>query len=377
MNKQPIETGYTTAWLSKSALEHNVEQLRRHLNRNTKICGVVKADCYGHGWDTCLKTIAQNVDFLGVATLEEASSVAAKSYGPNILAFSVPAAASHSLLKDVISLDVVLTITSMADMETVSSVAATINQVARVHVKVDTGMARSGVWHSCATSLIQKVRSQPNIELEGLYTHFSSADERDKTPTRQQFDQFMNIVSAAGGADELLLHACNSSATLDLPEYQLGMVRPGIAIYGIQPSLETERTLDLKPILKLTGRLVAIKEVPAGTRIGYGRTYECQRAARIGLVQVGYADGYRRVFSNNADMRLNGTTIPVRGNVSMDQTVVDISNVANATIGDEVEIFSPQSSAPNSVSTLATRSGLIPYEILCGLGDRVDRILIK
>ena len=230
--------------------------------------------------------------------------------------------------------------------------------------------------YSNAASLIDEVRARPNVKLEGLYTHFSSADEFDKIPTRQQFDQFIKVVDRVGRND-LMLHACNSAATIDMPEYQLDMVRPGIAMYGIQPTQEIQFPIDLKPVLKLTGRLVAIKDVPAGTKIGYGRSYECSKPSRIGLVQVGYADGYRRAFSNNANMRLKGVSIPVRGKVSMDQTVVDISNVSEAAIGDEVEIISAQSTASNSVSSLATRSGLIPYEIVCGLGDRVGRISVE
>ena len=372
-----LNTNYLTAYLSQSALEHNIATLRKHLKPGTKICGVVKANCYGHGWKPCLPIIAKHVDFLAVATLEEAKNIALRHFGVDLMAFAVPAAASPESIAEVIELGVILTVTSTTDWQIVQAAAASVGKIACVHVKVDTGMARSGVWFEDAVELIHKTQSQLNISVTGIYTHFASADEVDKTPTRQQHDRFMKVVDSVGCSEEVLLHANNSAATIDLPEFQLDMVRPGMALYGYQPSIEITQPMDLKPVLRLTGRLVAIKEVPSGTEVGYGRTYRCQQKQVLGLVQVGYADGYRRSYSNQAKMNLRGHEIPVRGNVSMDQTVVDITGINDAQIGDAVEIISPQPTAPNSVESLARLANIIPYEVICGLGDRIDRILVE
>lgn len=372
-----LNSSYLTAFISQSALEHNIATLRSNLNPGTKICGVVKANCYGHGWNPCLPIIAKEVDFLAVATLEEAKSVALRHFDRNLLAFAVPAAANNERIAEVIELGVSLTVTSAADWQIVQTAAANVGRMADVHVKVDSGMARSGVWHEQAVELIRKTQSQPNIKVTGIYTHFASADEADKEATHQQFDCFIKIVDSLDQRDGVLLHANNSAATIDLPDYQLDMVRPGIAMYGYQPSTEIHHRLDLKPSLQLTGRLVAIKEVPQGTKVGYGRTYRCPQNQRLGLVQVGYADGYRRAYSNNAFMNLRGHSVPVRGRVSMDQTVIDISDIDDATIGDSVEIISSQPEAPNSVESLAKLADVIPYEVICGLGDRIDRVLVE
>ena len=372
-----LNSSYLTAFISQSALEHNIATLRNQLSPGTKICGVVKANCYGHGWNPCLPIIAQQVDFLAVATLEEAKSVALRHFDRSLLAFAVPAAANNERIAEVIELGVSLTVTSEADWHIVQAAASHVGRMADVHVKVDSGMARSGVWHESAVELIRKTQSQPNIKVTGIYTHFASADETDKEATHQQFARFMKIVDSLDQRDGVLLHANNSAATIDLPDYQLDMVRPGIAMYGYQPSTEIHQRLDLKPALRLTGRLVAIKEVPEGTEVGYGRTYQCPQNQRLGLVQVGYADGYQRGYSNQAQMNLRGHSVPVRGRVSMDQTVIDISDIDDATIGDSVEIISSDPSAPNSVESLAKLADVIPYEVICGLGDRIDRVLVE
>ena len=277
------EAAYLTAWISRSALEHNLGLLRACLKPDTKMCAVVKADCYGHGWDTCLEVIARHVDWLAVATLDEAMELSGRECGLEILAFFSPAAvANETVLAELIRRQVNLTVTCDADLAAVSAAAARAGRDAKIHVKADSGMTRSGVWSPRAPDLIRRVRSEGGVQLVGLYSHFSSADETEKAPTHEQFGRFMEIVETIGGHDELTLHIDNSAGTIDLPEHQLDMVRTGIAVYGYQPSDEMLNPLPLRPILRLTGRLMAVKDVPAGAKAGYGRTYEFPQAARIG-----------------------------------------------------------------------------------------------
>jgi len=219
-----------------------------------------------------------------------------------------------------------------------------------------------------------------------MYTHFACADETDKSSTLEQFSRFMAAVAASGGRESLTLHCANSSAIIDLPQTHLDMVRPGIAMYGYQPSDEMHNRLPLRPILRLTGTLMQIKTLPAGSRCGYGLEHAFRRDSRVGLVPIGYADGYFRCLwtrSRNGDvatspavMRVAGRNAPICGRVSMDQTIIDLTDMPQAHVGDEVEIYSNDPSAPNSVENLARLAGTIPYELTCCLGRRVRRKLV-
>jgi len=241
---------------------------------------------------------------------------------------------------------------------------------------IDTGMTRPGVPAGQAPQLIAAARAAPHVKLTGLYTHLAAADEADKTSARGQLAAFDRAVEQSGGRAGLTLHAANSAAAIDLPESHLDMVRPGIAIYGYQPSDEMNTRLPLRPCLRLTGRLMQIKPVPAGSRCGYGLTYEFPRDGRVALAPVGYGDGYLRCLSNRSTVRVRGADVPVRGRVSMDQLILDVTDCPAAEVGDEVEIFSPNPADPHSVENLARLAGTVPYEVTCRLGGRVRRILV-
>jgi len=242
-------------------------------------------------------------------------------------------------------------------------------------VKVDTGMGRSGVLPEAAPALVEAARRERSIRVSGMYTHLATADETDKTFARQQLDTLLKTVESCGGHSGLCLHAANSAATIDLPETHLDMIRPGIAIYGYQPSDEMINKLPLRPALRLTGRLMQRKTLPAGHKCGYGLTYTFEADTPVGLVPVGYADGYSRRLSNRATMRVRGVDVPVRGRVAMDQVIVDLSAVPNATVGDEVEIISNDPANPHSAENLARLCDTIPYEITTRLGNRARRVL--
>jgi alanine racemase len=213
--------------------------------------------------------------------------------------------------------------------------------------------------------------------MTGLYTHYAVADAADKTFTRNQLSRFRAAVRAAGDdAKGLTLHSAASAATIDLPETHLDMVRVGTAMYGYQPSDEMQKRLPLRPVLRVVARLTQVKEVAAGSRVGYGLTYRFEKPARIGLVPIGYADGYRRSLSNRAVMRVGDKFAPVRGRVCMDQTIIDLSEAPQAKVGDEVEVVSRQIDAPNSVENLAKLAGTIAPDFTCGFGTRVRRVVV-
>jgi alanine racemase len=372
---------YLTAEISASAIRANLGLLRRRLAAATRLCAVVKANCYGHGLDVLLPVIAHGADCLGVATPEEAIHLRRLGYdGPVLMFFSACAYADGqeraAALAELVARHVTLTIVTAAEITAVARAGELVGEAAEVHVMIDTGMTRSGVTAAGAVDLVGRIRRNTHIRLTGLYTHFASADEADKTFTRQQLERFLAVADACGGRDELTLHAANSAATIDIPETHLDMVRPGIAIYGYPPSDRMQNALPLRPSLRLTGRLMQIKDVPAGCRCGYGLTYTFPRPSRVGLVPVGYGDGYLRCLSNRTTMRVRGRDVPARGRVSMDQVIIDLTDLEEAEVGDEVEIISPEANAPHSVMGLARLAETIPYEITCLLGRRVRRVLV-
>ena len=372
---------YLRAEVSGSAVRHNAALLRGLLGPGTKLCAVVKADCYGHGLHALLGVMAGLADCLGVTSPEEAVELRRLGYErPILMFFSACAHADgkekRDALAELIARHVTLTVVAAEELAAVSDVAAQVGADAEVHVKIDTGMGRSGIPADRAPALIAQARQTPHVRLTGLYTHMATADEADKTFARGQLALFLETVQRAGGRSGLCLHAANSAATIDLPESRLDMVRPGIALYGYQPSDELHNRLPLRPALRLTGRLMQKKLLPAGSRCGYGLTYRFERDAPVGLVPVGYADGYLRCLSGKASMRVRGRDVPVRGRVAMDQVVIDLSDIPAAAVGDEVEIISPEPAAPHSVENLARLAGTIPYEITCRLGRRARRVLV-
>jgi alanine racemase len=367
------------AEISSTALHRNLRTIRRLLRPKTKLCAVVKADCYGHGWTSCGEIIAAEADWLAVATPDEALTIRKSGCSLPTLVFmsgGFLGKTNAEMLRQLIGERVTLTITTAADLAVIAEAASQTDCAAQVHVKIDSGMTRSGVLAADAPRIIRQARRTPNVRLTGVYTHFASADAADKTSARQQFARFMSAIENCGNdVDGILLHAANSAAIIDLPETHLDMVRLGIAMYGYQPSDEMQNRLPLQPILRLVGRLTQIREAPAGVAVGYGETHRLNRSSRLGLTAIGYADGYLRQFSNRVVMQVQERRVPVCGRISMDQTVVDLTDVQGASVGDEVEIISCEPSMPNSVESLARLANTIPYEITCGLGNRIRRVL--
>ncbi|NQU76221.1 MAG: alanine racemase [Planctomycetes bacterium] len=373
--------GYLRKEISPSAVRHNLKLLRNCLTPGTKLCAVVKCDCYGHGLDQLLDTIADCADCLAVATLHEAVDLRRRGYKSDILAFFPPGAyvgdgEDRASLAEFIAHGITLTLTAIDDVAVVAEAAARTAVQARVHVMIDTGMTRGGIMPADAARLFDAVRAKQAIRVTGMYTHFATADEAEKDFTREQLRRFLAAVDTCGGRAGLTLHAANSAATIDLPDTHLDMVRPGISLYGCQPSEHMRNVLALRPAMRVVGRLMEIKDVPPGTRCGYGLTYRFDRPSRVGLVPIGYGDGYFRCLSNRATMRIGRRYVPVRGMLSMDQTIVDLTETPEVKVGQEVEIISNDPAAPNSVENLVRLAGMIPYELTSRLGRRVRPVSV-
>ncbi|MEX0775154.1 MAG: alanine racemase [Phycisphaeraceae bacterium] len=384
-------TGYLRAEISAAAIRWNLGLLREGLAPRTHLCAVVKADCYGHGLATLLPVLARSADCLAVATPTEALALRHLGYHGLVLVFSACAygdgAQIVATLDDLIEQQITLSVASAAEIVNIAASGLRVGKRASVHIKLDSGMGRSGLLPASVGVVVKQLRQHPVVDFTGIYTHLATADEADKSFALEQFRRFMQAAGNIAGVGNsppqelvgqcpILLHAANSAATIDLPQTHLNMVRPGIALYGYQPSEQMHRRLPLRPALRLLGPLIQVKALTAGSKCGYGLTHAFEVDSRVGLVPIGYADGYLRSLSNRACMRVRGREAPIRGRISMDQTIIDLTDVPEARVGDEVEIISPDPAAPNSVENLARLAGTIPYEITCRLGGRIDRVLV-
>ncbi|KPK84509.1 MAG: hypothetical protein AMJ81_05350 [Phycisphaerae bacterium SM23_33] len=368
--------GYLRAEISVSAIRHNIALIRQLLPPGVKLCPVVKANAYGHGIEQILPVMEEAADMVGVAICSEAERLRRLGWQRPVLMFTTAGASPVADLAELIVHDVILTLTTPEEVKLLAEASQKASRPAEVHVKIDSGMTRGGIRAEAAPELVAQARQAEFLRLTGLYTHFACAEGRDKTVTLAQHRRFMEAVEASGGPKGLILHAANSAATIDLPQTHLDMVRPGMALYGYQPAETLHKKLPLKPSLRLTAPIVLIKDVPAGAATGYCMTYRFERDARVALVPVGYGDGYFRCFSNAASMRLGGVDCPVRGRVSMDQTIIEITEVPDAQVGQHVEVISPDPAAPHSVANLAKLAGTIGYEIITRLGDRISRVAV-
>lgn len=377
--------------VSRTALLHNAAVVRRQLPAGTRLCAIIKANAYGHGADAVADTLCNYspdgsdtpaADALAVASLDEAAALpAAATASVPILVFrpleNALIGGRRDKIEEAIRFGWVLTVCTPAAAEDVARVALAMGRRAAVQIMVDTGMTRSGVAPDRLPALLHKVDGRPSLRLAGLCTHFANSEDPADGFTDEQLDQFDAATAgyAAFARGRVLRHAANSGAVFFHPASYFDMVRPGLALYGIDPTGKPSLDRNLRPALRWTAPLVGLHDVPAGTTVGYGRTWTAGRPSRIGLVPVGYADGYARCFSNRAVVMVHGRPAPVVGRVSMDLTTVDLTDVPQARTGDEVTLLDSDPLSPASVYRLAEWGGTVPYEIFCGIGPRVHRVV--
>jgi len=364
---------YLTASISASAVRHNIARIRAGIGPDVRLCPVVKDDCYGHGMDVLYPVLSNLVDGFAVASPHEALALRHRGYKGFVLCLLSAYFDELDVQDELVRQSVTQTVMSKTALASIRAAAERVGTTAQIHLKVDTGMGRLGVPVRQATDLIHAIRELADVKLTGIYTHFATADEADKSTTLHQLEQFRSILPKDGG---LMVHAANSAATIDLPEAHFNMVRLGLALYGYRPSDGLTHSMDLKPCMGVFAKLIAVKHLPKGSRSGYGLTHEYARDSRVGIVPIGYGDGYFRNLSNQAVVRINGQDAPVCGRVSMDQMTVDVTDIPEVQVGDKVEVISPDPKAPNSVENLARLAGTIPYEITCHLGHNIRHVLV-
>ena len=385
-----LSLGEPRVLISRAALLHNASVVRKAVGPGVKICAMIKADAYGHGADIVADTLANFstrryeaplADALAVASIDEAERLP-----PTILPIYIFRPVENcflgrqrSRIEQAIRNGWILTICSDAAAADVARIAASIGKRAAVQVMLDTGMTRSGVDAADLGDVLDTIQSHPSLKLTSFCTHFACAEETGGEVTTHQLQLFNAACDAVAPRlkHKVLRHAANSAALFLCPNSRLDMVRPGIALYGLDPCLAPSSERLLKPVLKWTAPLMQIHSIKAGAAVGYGQTWKAPRATRIGLVPVGYADGYSRSLSNRGVMVVQGQPCPVVGRVSMDLTTIDLANVPSAIPGDEVTILDPDPLSPASVYELARLANTIPYEITCGIGQRIHRVPIE
>lgn len=359
-------------------LAHNIKEIKR-VTKATEIIGVVKADAYGHGALDIAPTLLENgVTRLAVAVLNEA--VELRRGGIQcpimILGYTPP-----NLIDLLIKYDIEQTVYSYDLAKKISEKALEENKIGKIHIAFDTGMGRIGFLpREEDISEVERISKLPNIKIEGIYSHFSTADEKDKNYTYEQlkkFNWFYNILQKRG-IQINIRHIANSAAIIDMPETHFEAVRPGVILYGYYPSEEVDKTkVYLKPVMSLKTNIVHLKKVPIGEYISYGRKFRTERESIIGTLPVGYADGYTRSLGEDAKVIINGKLVPVVGRICMDQCMVDLTNVPDVNLGDEVILMGEDSELKMTADELASILGTINYEVLCMISRRVPRVYVK
>lgn len=380
-----MPTPLIRAEIDLGAVAHNVRELRRITSNGAQLMIAVKADGYGHGAVSIAQTaIGNGADSLAVARVEEGLELRKAGIGAPILIFGYTAAHWAETLA---AGQLVPTVFSLQNARDLSAAAVSKKLHIPIHIKIDTGMGRLGIpcdelrVHSDGDAIreVLEIERLPGLTVEGLYTHFATADHADKTYALRQFERFLAVTTAleTNGMTLPLLHAANSGAIIDMPQTHLDLVRAGISVYGLYPSREVGRDrIALRPALELKSTIIHLKHVPAGTKISYGCTYETSAPTTIATIPAGYGDGYNRRLSNCAQVLVHGQHAPLVGRVCMDLSMVDVGHVDDVAVGDEVVLIGRQGDAFIGADDVADLLGTINYEVVTALTQRVSRVYI-
>lgn len=385
-----MDASLVWAEIDLKAIAHNVSELRRITQPESRLMAVVKANGYGHGAIEVAQCALQNgATTLGVARIEEGIRIREAGIQAPILIFGYTLPEQTA---DLLEHDLKPCIYTAASARQFSATAASLGKKIKVHLKVDTGMGRLGQLlqnfksddsTAVNTDAIEEtltIAALDSLELEGICTHFATADSSDKTYAEKQLHLFINYLKRLhqAGLKPSIRHAANSAALIDMPQSHFDMVRPGIAIYGLYPSDDVQKKkISLKPAMTLKARIIHLKQVPAGFKVSYGSTYETQKPTTIATVPVGYADGLNRLLSSCGQMLVHGQRVPIIGRVCMDLTMLDVGGIENVQIGDEVVVFGQQGNETLSVDEMASLLNTINYEIVSTITARVPRVYLK
>lgn len=366
-----------------NAVSDNINSIRKLVGDRIMIIAVVKANAYGHGLVKIGERLVEaGVNMLAVTIVEDAIEL--REHGINIpiliigciLPEQIEEILRHSITPTIVNLDIARGLSMFASQYMPGFIRS--EKRVDVHIKIDTGMGGIGIEPKDALNTISKIRGLGNINIEGIFTHFTSADCSDKTDTWEQINIFRNIVKEleSSGLHIPIKHAHNSAAILEMPLLDFNAVRPGITIYGLYPSKYASRSINLQQVMSFKTRIVNIKRIEKARTVSYHRTYKTQRDTLVATLPVGYGDGYRREFSNKGAVLVRGQRAPVIGIVRMDFCYIDVTDVPDVMIGDEAVVFGRQGGEMLSIESVSESIGAIPYEITSGIGKDVPRVFI-
>ncbi|PFA24448.1 alanine racemase [Bacillus cereus] len=366
----------TIVEVNLDAIKHNVREFKKRVNdENMTMMAAVKANAYGHGAVEVAKAaIEAGVNQLAVAFVDEGIELREAGISVPILILGyTPVEAA----KDAIEYDIMMTVYRIEDLKGIDEVAKRLGKKARIQVKIDTGMSRIGLQEEEVAPFLEELKNMKHIEMEGVFTHYSTADEIDKTYTNMQTNLFEKAVTTAKemGIHLPYIHSSNSAGSMELSNTFQNMVRVGIGIYGMYPSQEVDHTVvSLQPALSLKSKVAHIKHAKKNHGVSYGNTYVATGEEWIATVPIGYADGYNRQLSNKGHALINGVRVPVLGRVCMDQLMLDVTNAMPVQVGDEVVFYGKQGEEEIPVEEIADMLGTINYEVTCMLDRRIPRV---
>jgi len=365
------------AEIDLNALANNIKEVRRVTKEGVLVTAVVKADAYGHGAIQCAKVFLENgADRLAVAALSEAIELRKAGFLVPILVLGYT---PKNLYMDALKYNIILTIYEETQAEKLSNIAKILDRTAKIHIKLDTGMHRIGMKADVNTAeRIKYISELPNIEIEGMFTHFACADSKDKTETKKQVAKYNGVCEDLKkmNIEIKIKHVSNSAAIIDLPEYNMNMVRAGIMLYGLYPSNEViKEKVNLQPAMTLKAKITHIKVLNENSGISYSHIYRTDKKEKIATLPLGYADGYTRILNNkDAYVGIHGKSARVVGSICMDQCMINVTEIENVKVEDEVLLFGNGLNGEPHTDEIANKLNTINYEIVCMISRRVPRV---
>ncbi len=360
-----------------SAVLYNLESMHKNMKQDSKIAAVIKTDAYGHGASQIAEAI-EHVPYLwgyAVATVDEAESLIADGRKKPILILGI---SFEEHFETIIANDIRPCVCDYSVAKKLSEIAVARNKICHIHIKIDTGMSRIGFQVNEDTAyVIEEIAKLPNIEIEGIFTHFAKADEADKSATFCQMELFGRMCSMLEqkGISIPMKHCSNSAGIVELPEANMNLVRAGVILYGLWPSEDVSKAVvDLKPVMSLKSKISYLKELEAGKPVSYGGTYITEEKQLIATIPVGYGDGYARSLSNKGYVLIRGQKAPICGRICMDQFMVDVSSIEGVSVGDTVTLLGQDGENAITMEELGDLSNRFNYEFACLITPRVPRI---
>lgn len=368
------------AKIDLDAIAYNMEQMKQNIRPETKVMAVIKADGYGHG-AVQIAEMMERWNYIwgfAVATLDEAVVLRTEGIQKPIL---VLGCVFPDQYMEMLKHEIRMNIYTEEMAESISRMAAREGKTAYMHIKLDTGMSRLGFGiNEQSAETIKRISKMPNVNMEGIFTHFTKADEKDKSFTKKQIQEFVWMTERLKEKNVRFTyeHCSNSAGIIDVPEANFDIVRAGISTYGLYPSEEVDKTnVKLKLALALKSHVAFVKEIERGTPVSYGGTFVAKEKMKIATIPVGYADGYPRSLSNKGYVLIRGKKAPILGRVCMDQFMVDVTQIEGVSFGDKVTMIGKDGNEILPVEVLSELSGRFNYEFVCDLGKRIPRVYVR